>query len=65
MPVPLWSLGLEKSRASLGTLLVVLGGGTARPYRSYKRIALDDIVALYCFLRRRRSQTLPRSLRSY
>jgi hypothetical protein len=48
MTVPFWSLGLEESRASLGTLLVLLGGGTACSYRSYKRIALDDRHSTPC-----------------
>ena len=33
--------GLEESCARLGTLLVLLGGGTARPYCSNEFIALD------------------------
>ena len=37
-PVP----SLDDSRASLGTYLVLLGGSTARTYRSYELIAFDD-----------------------
>ncbi len=41
-PLPPPVSGLEESRARLGTLLVLLGGGAARPYCSDEFIALDD-----------------------
>src|SRR5215831_1806673 len=41
LPPPVPSL-VDDGRASLGTLLVLLGGGTARAYRSYELLAFDD-----------------------
>ena len=41
-PLPPPVSSLEESRARLGTSLVLLGGGAARPYCSDEFIALDD-----------------------